>query len=580
MNFRWFPAFLLFCVAVFAVHGQSPDDRYVQIYSLIQEADRLADSSQSRLAVTKYLEAQAAVKDLQSRHPEWNAPLVVYRLSYISGRVEPLTRKADAAKEPAPPSREETAAARTEKQLQSLQNQIGQLAAQNALLEAKLREALTVQPAGMDPRELAKAEERIKALQKERDLLAVTLEQASPKGGAAASATETKENIVTQTAVASVLQKQNEELQKQIADLSARLRPTGWPAGEETLKLKESVAALEASNRVMKEEQTTMENRLVDFVKRHGNAAARDAELQKQLAEAQQAARVAKEERDALVEKLNRVTKDLTERDTRIRSSATQELEQQLDTIRAKLKIFEAKKVPFNAEELALFKQAPIKVATAETNVSAPPKLSLVAAGTTSPSLLAPAAPAQTPQLGDAMRAIDAGRFEEAERKYRELLAQDGKNVNLLNNLAAVQMDQDKVADAEVTLKKALEADPQDAVSLYFLGGVKIRQEKYDEAFEVLSRSAAIDPEKPNTHFFLAQALIQQGNRGPAESALRKAILLKPGWGDPHYLLAVLYATQDGDTLGLARYHYKQAISGGVGRNVELEKAMEKRAAK
>ena len=43
------------------------------------------------------------------------------------------------------------------------------------------------------------------------------------------------------------------------------------------------------------------------------------------------------------------------------------------------------------------------------------------------------------------------GRYGEAERKYRELLSRDERNVNLLNNLAAVQMDQDKVADAEAT---------------------------------------------------------------------------------------------------------------------------------
>lgn len=148
--------------------------------------------------------------------------------------------------------------------------------------------------------------------------------------------------------------------------------------------------------------------------------------------------------------------------------------------------------------------------------------------------------------------------------------------MNLLNNLAAVQMDQDKVADAEATLKKALAVDPQDAVSLYFMGGLKIRQEKYNDAFEVLSRSATIDPNKANTQYLLAQALVQQGSRAPAETALRRAIQLKPGWGEPHYMLAVLYATQESDMMGLAKYHYKQAVTGGVARNPELEKLMQK----
>ncbi len=573
MNFRWLTGLFFVCALVARTGAQSADDRYVRVYGIIQEADRLADTGQTRQAITKYLEAQVAVKDLQTSFPGWNSQLVSYRLEYISGRLEPLTRKAESTPAPKGPSPAEEAAALTAKQLSALQTEIAQLAAQNSLLEAKLREALTVQPAAVDPRELAKADERIKALQKERDLLAVTLEQAGARtgiavGDKAAAATNAKQEVVTQSAVVSVLQRQNEELQKQINDLVARMKPGTRGASGEVLTLKETVAALEASNRVIKEEQVTMENRLVHWVKTYGDAASRDAELKKQLAEAQAAIQAAKAERDALLEQLNKVSKELTERDTRIRSTATQALEKEMDTIRAKLQIFEAKKVPFSAEELALFKQPPLKVARAETN--APPALK-----TAIP--VAPEATAKIEaQTADALRAVDAGRYEEAERKYRELLSRDEKNVNLLNNLAAVQMDQDKVADAEATLKKALEIDPQDAVSLYFMGGLKIRQEKFNEAFDVLSRSATIDPNKPNTQYLLAQTLVQQGNRAPAETALRRAIQLKPGWGEPHYMLAVLYATQETDMMGLAKYHYKQAVTGGVARNPELEKLMEK----
>lgn len=573
MKLTWFALAMLLATAAAPALAQSPDDRYVTAYNLIQEADRLADSGQTRVAVTKYLEAQVAVKELQAQYPEWNAPLVAYRLTYISGRIEPLTRKADAAKEPPAPSATETAAARAAKQAELLQEQINQLAAQNSLLQAKLREALKVQPAAVDPRELTRAEQRIAALQKERDLLAVTLEQAKPRAG-----TTAQDTLVTQGAVVSVLQKQNEELQKQMLDLTARLKTAPTATVEETLKLKETIAALEASNRVMKEEQSSMENRLTEFVRQHGQAGAQDAQLKQQLAEARQAAKTAKEERDALLAKLNQVTRDLTERNTKVRSTAVQDLEREMDAIRAKLKIFEAKKAPFTAEELAMFKQAPIKVAASETNLPIAAKLTLTTPATDAASV--PAPPVQPMQIIEAQRAVDAGKFDVAEKKYRELLAADPKNVNLLNNLAAVLMDQDKVADAEATLKSALAVDAQDSVSLYFLGGLKLRQEKFDEAFDFLSRSAAIDPNKANTQLFLGQVLIQQGNRGPAESALRKAIQLKPGWGDPHYLLAVLYATQEGEMTGLARYHYKQAVSGGVARNTELEALMNKKAPK
>jgi Flp pilus assembly protein TadD len=454
-----------------------------------------------------------------------------------------------------------------------LREEISRFAAQNAMLEARLREALSVQPAAIDPRELAKAQERIKALQKERDLLAVSLEQATGRPSAASGNKEAdaKQNLVTQSAVVSMLRRQNEDLQKQIAELTAKLRESSRPAAsrEETLQLRETIAALEASNRVMREEQVSMENRLLQFVRDHGpGAAAQNAELKKQLAEARQAAQTTAAERDDLMRKLDEVTKTLNQRDAHFPTVATQELEKQLEAIRAKLQIFEAKQVPFSAEELALFKQPPIKAATVQT--SAP---TLVKTTNDAP-------PRAGPLVSEALRAIDAGRLAEAERKYQEALQVEENDPHLLANLAAVQLDQNKLTDAEASLKKALAANARDPVSLCLMGGLKLREEKYDEALDALSLSVQLDPEKANTQYYLGQALIQRGSRGPAEAALRKAVQLKPGWGEAHYQLAVLYATQGSGFKELALYHYRKAIQGGVARNLELEQRMERPASR
>jgi tetratricopeptide (TPR) repeat protein len=566
MKARWIAVALVLLLAVpLLIQGQSPDDKYLRVYGLLEQAERLNEAGQTRSSVTRYLEAQIALKELQQAHPGWNAKLIDYRLEDISARLEQLTKKSAAAAADGSSTVAPAPAPSPGGELKMMQEDIGRLATQNALLEARLREALSVQPAAIDPRELAKAEEKIKTLQKERDLLVVSLQQAGARTNSSASAKDTsvdaKQNLVTQTAVVSVLRKQNEELQKQITDLMAKLKLAGrsMTSNDETLKLKETIAALEASNRVMKEEQATMENRLLDFVRQHGP-------LEKQLAEARQAARTAAQERDALIQKLNDVTRQLNQRDTRASAAATQQLEQQLEAIRAKVQIFEAKQVPFTAEELALFKQAPIKVAAAQTNAPLAKKKSNEVP------------PGAARLVAEAQRAVDAERFDEAERKYRDALRQDENNTHLLVNLGAVQLDQDKTADAETTLKKAIELDPQDPVSLSLMGGVKLRQEKYDEAIETLSLSAKLDPEKANTQYFLGKALIQKGSRAPAETALRKAVQLKPGWGDAHYLLAVLYATQEPNFKELAQYHYKKAIAGGAARNAELEQWMAKAA--
>ena len=339
---------------------------------------------------------------------------------------------------------------------------------------------------------------------------------------------------------------------------------------------------LQASNRVLQAEQTVMENRLLDWVRRYGAASSsKEQEWERQLAAARQ-------EREDLIAKLNATTRELNERATKaptVAAVSSADLERQMEALRSKLEIFEAKQVPYTAEELALFKQPAIKLAAAETNLPPVAAVPTVANVTTTnapagkkknPRELPPGA---GPLIAAAQRAIDAEHFEEAEQKYQEVLRQDESNVYVLANLAAVQMDQDKTADAEKSLSRALAVDPQDPASLYMMGNLKLKQEKYDEAIDLLSQSAKLNPEKPQTQFFLGKALIQKGSRGPAETALRKAVQLKPGWGEPHYLLSVLYSTQQPSYPELAQYHYKKAIAGGAPRNPEFEHWMENKSA-
>ena len=62
-----------------------------------------------------------------------------------------------------------------------LQEKVRQLTAEGELLQAKLKEALSAQPAAVDPRELARANEKIKSLEKEIDVLKVNLEKAESR---------------------------------------------------------------------------------------------------------------------------------------------------------------------------------------------------------------------------------------------------------------------------------------------------------------------------------------------------------------------------------------------------------------
>ena len=211
---KWFSVIVaLLLVVLSGARAQGPDDHYIQIYNLIQEADKLVNDLQPSDALPKYLEAQTALQRFQKGYPQWNPKVIDFRLNYVAAKIAALTGKVSApaapataaepptvsapvapAAAPAAPSGSATSAAPPpsisaaevtkpapsdwEAQIGLLRDLNRQLQADKAVLEAKLKEALSVQPADVDPRELAKAEQKIRNLLKENDLLKVSLSQA------------------------------------------------------------------------------------------------------------------------------------------------------------------------------------------------------------------------------------------------------------------------------------------------------------------------------------------------------------------------------------------------------------------
>lgn len=270
--------------------------------------------------------------------------------------------------------------------------------------------------------------------------------------------------------------------------------------------------------------------------------------LQEQLVELQK-------ERDLLKVELEQAQTAKTSK----KNSGAQNRDKELDQLRARLETLEARPAPFTAEELAMFKQptaqlAPVEAKPVKKSRELPP-----GAGTL---------------VAQAERAFAAQRFDEAEKKYLEVLRQDGKNVYILGNLAATQLEMNHSDDAEKNVKTALENDPEDAFSLTLLGIIRFRQNNFDEALNLLSRSAKINSQNAETQNYLGITLSQKGQRAAAEAALRKAVQLQPNYAGAHHNLAVVYATQRPPFLELARWHYGRALSLGHSKNPDLEKIL------
>jgi len=575
--------FILFvaCAALVSVRAQGPDEQYVRIYQLIQEADRLGETGQSRAAAAKYVEAQEALTRFRGIYPGWNDRLINYRLSYITTKLAPLSALlASAPPTGVPrtnvPSTQVTnitstppattalpMSAEFENQLKGLQTEVERLQGENQRLSAKLKEALSVQPAAVDPRELAKAEERIRSLQKENELFKVQLAQRPITS--AATAPDFSAKLAEQNEVIATLRTENEILKKQTAE---------WKQKHDAL------AAVSSASAAQPPAQPSIPPAETEMTVRHLKAD--NLALQKEVALLKQVARGS-----------TRQPQPPPAATQAARTTAAPALDSERDllaALRARLDVLEARPVPYTPEELALFdKGSPALAANVGTaNVPSQPAGVLPAEGPLRrPSRGIP--PGAGALVRTAERAFAAGRYAEAEQKYSELLRQDQDNVTTLANLASAQVELGRVADAEKdpqralahfadaekNIQRVLQLAPDDDFSLYLLGRVRFRQDKLDEALDALSRSAKANPNYAEAQNFLGIVLSEKGLRGAAEVALRKAIQLQPNNTDAHYNLSVVYATQKPPALALARWHYKKARDAGHPGNAELEKLMQ-----
>jgi predicted Zn-dependent protease len=243
------------------------------------------------------------------------------------------------------------------------------------------------------------------------------------------------------------------------------------------------------------------------------------------------------------------------------------DVQKELQLAQARLAIYEARQTPYSTQELALLKQPDGKASLALASTNAPAKRTR--------ELPAGAGPL----MAEAQRAMDAGRFEEAERKLRDILRQDEKNPYVLGTLAAAQMEQNRHNEAEATIKQALASDPGDPASLLMMGLLKYQQGQYDAALDSLSLSAKGAPDDPRSQYFLGKTLLQKGMRAQAETAFRKAISLRPRWGEAHFSLAMVYATGRPPFKELAQWHYQKAIAEGYPRNQEFERMVDSQKA-
>jgi Flp pilus assembly protein TadD len=603
------------------------DDQYLIIYSELQSADNLADSGQPQRALVQYAQAQSELQKFQKVFPDWNPNIVNFRLKYLAGKIADIT-----ASQPAPapttaaavanPSAQPPAAAtnagqsavpaQLDAEVTDLRNEIQQLQVNNTTLAAKLKEALSVQPAAIDSRELDRARRQIDSLTKENDLLKASLSQGKTRTNIvtltsadvaafkevqaqllAANqqiAVQTEradklalENMALQSRVQTLmaspdalaaLRAENDVLKKQIADLklAAAKAPDATRIQDDEKQAQLQLIAFQSQTQIWKLEKAALENKLKQSKTNTVAAApipapapvpvvAAPSDQSKNEARIQELTR----ERDDLRTQLGEANKKLVASSKKSDSTQIVALQNEVENLRGRVMVDEARPVPYTPEELALF--------------SAPAPTAAPAPAPAAASAAAPKASTEMP-AGSAALVVQAQsffsqrQFGRAETNYLQVLEHDSNNVIVLGNLAAIEMEEGKLDEAEAHLKSALALNPDDAYNLSRLGYMKYQQEKYDEALDALSHAAKLDPQNPEIQNYLGVALSHKGLRVQAETALRKAIQIDPNYASAQNNLAVIYLTQKPPLVQLARWHYQKALDAGQPRNPDFEKAL------
>ncbi|HRZ39033.1 MAG TPA: hypothetical protein P5534_22025, partial [Candidatus Paceibacterota bacterium] len=93
---------LSMCAGALLAIAQAPDDLYVRIYNLIQQADSLRATGRVQDALERYVEARTVLDQLEASYPNWNPKIVKYRRDYIAERMGPGAPSTPSAPTPAP----------------------------------------------------------------------------------------------------------------------------------------------------------------------------------------------------------------------------------------------------------------------------------------------------------------------------------------------------------------------------------------------------------------------------------------------------------------------------------------------
>jgi tetratricopeptide (TPR) repeat protein len=121
-----------------------------------------------------------------------------------------------------------------------------------------------------------------------------------------------------------------------------------------------------------------------------------------------------------------------------------------------------------------------------------------------------------------------AGRFDEAEKLYRQILRNNPVNVDALRLLGTVAFQAQRMEEAEQLFRRATVAAPDFVAAIIDLGRVLKEQGRFEDAIRSFRRVLALEPDNIQASFLLAGTLSPAALNYEAIQAFERALKLRP----------------------------------------------------
>jgi predicted TPR repeat methyltransferase len=162
---------------------------------------------------------------------------------------------------------------------------------------------------------------------------------------------------------------------------------------------------------------------------------------------------------------------------------------------------------------------------------------------------------AVNPKLALAIAKHQQGLWQEAEKLYQEILADDADNADALHLTGILYGQIGQFATAKEFLERALTLSPDSATFHNSMANIKKNLQDYDSAITHYKTAIKLNPKSTTAQNNLAVLMTLQGNLAQAKLDAEKILALNQNDPEAHYTMALIALKEDNSSHALIELH-------------------------